>query len=157
MTSWHQIMTLHLAKFWLQKLSLHHLEYHLISQIYESRKKDEAGSLADWPPKYHKTAWTFPRIFCTPYSMIKPTLNEPQLSQTVLTLRKSARCLSTPIRTSSKSLRNPLNTGTRSRVVFSSPTITASSWIEKASVRRTFHYKHKHKNKTLFIDHSHNT
>lgn len=56
-----------------------------------------------------------------------------------LTLRKSAKCFSTPIRTSSRSLRKPLKTGTKSLPVMSSPTITASSWIEKARVRRTFH------------------
>lgn len=43
------------------------------------------------------------------------------------------------MRTSSKSLRKPLKMGTRSAAVSWSPRITASSWMEKASVRRTFH------------------
>ena len=63
-----------------------------------------------------------------------------QFQANTLTLRKSARCLSTPTRTSSRSLRKPSKTGTRSICVISSPTITASSWREKASVRRTFHW-----------------
>lgn len=58
-----------------------------------------------------------------------------------LTRKKSARCFRTPILTSSKSFKNPSNTGTRSLWVISSPSISAISWIEKASVLRTFHYK----------------
>ena len=56
-----------------------------------------------------------------------------------LTLKKSARCLSIPILTSSRSFMKPSNTGTRSACVMSSPSITANSWMEKANVRRTFH------------------
>ena len=32
------------------------------------------NKLADWPPKYHKTARTFPRIFSPRHSMIKLSL-----------------------------------------------------------------------------------
>ena len=67
------------------------------------------------------------------------TQSSPPGRNVSLTLRKSARCFKTPMRTSSKSLRNPSNTGSRSRWVISSPSISAISWIEKASVRRTFH------------------
>lgn len=57
------------------------------------------------------------------------------------TFRKSCKCLSTPILTSSKSFKKPLKTGTKSPAVSWSPRITASSCIENASVRRTFHCK----------------
>ena len=73
-------------------------------------------------------------------------------------LRKSAKCFSTPMRTwflnqpdtvrsvwpdqkfsSSRSLMKPLKIGTRSWEATSGPRIMASSWIELASVRLTFH------------------
>lgn len=62
-----------------------------------------------------------------------------RLVSTSNSLRKSARCLSTPIRTSSRSLRNSQKTGRRSLATISLPTITANSCIENDSVRRTFH------------------
>ena len=43
------------------------------------------------------------------------TQSSPPGRNVSLTLRKSARCFKTPMRTSSKSLRNPSNTGSRSR------------------------------------------
>lgn len=55
------------------------------------------------------------------------------------TFRKSCKCLSTPILTSSRSFKKPLKTGTKSPAVSWSPRMTASSCIENASVRRTFH------------------
>lgn len=64
------------------------------------------------------------------------------------TFRKSYRCLRTPIRTSSRSFKNPLKIGTRSAAVNWSPRITASSWMEKARVRRTFHCKQANKGTT---------
>lgn len=57
------------------------------------------------------------------------------------TFRKSCKCLSTPILTSSRSFKKPLKTGTKSPAVSWSPRMTASSCIENASVRRTFHCK----------------
>lgn len=56
-----------------------------------------------------------------------------------ITFRKSCKCLRTPILTSSRSFKNPLKIGTKSAAVNWSPRMTASSWMEKASVRRTFH------------------
>lgn len=50
------------------------------------------------------------------------------------------------MRTSSRSLRKPLKMGTRSAAVSWSPRITASSWMENASVRRTFHWGRAEKN-----------
>lgn len=49
------------------------------------------------------------------------------------------------MRTSSRSFRKPLKIGTRSAAVSWSPRITASSWMEKASVRRTFHWEEEKK------------
>lgn len=64
------------------------------------------------------------------------------------TFRKSCKCLSTPILTSSRSFKKPLNTGTKSPAVSWSPRMTASSWMENASVRRTFHWN-KEMNKLI--------
>ena len=72
----------------------------------------------------------------------------------MLTRRKSEKCFSTPMRTSSRSRKKPLKIGTKSRVVISSPRIRASSWIENASVRRTFHckpYTHAYSPNTLHV------
>lgn len=60
-----------------------------------------------------------------------------------VTFRKSCKCLRTPILTSSRSFKNPLKIGTRSAAVSWSPRITASSWMEKARVLRTFHCRNK--------------
>lgn len=49
------------------------------------------------------------------------------------------------MRTSSRSLRKPLKMGTRSAAVNWSPRITASSWMENARVRRTFHWEYEHR------------
>ncbi|TNN78644.1 hypothetical protein EYF80_011048 [Liparis tanakae] len=49
------------------------------------------------------------------------------------------RLLSVTMNSCSWSLRKPLKMGTRSAAVSWSPRITASSWMENASVRRTFH------------------
>lgn len=60
-----------------------------------------------------------------------------------VTFKKSCKCLRTPILTSSRSFKNPLKIGTRSIAVNWSPRITASSWMEKAKVLRTFHCRNK--------------
>lgn len=52
--------------------------------------------------------------------------------------------------TSSRSLRKPLNVGTNSILVISLPRTNASSWIEKANVLLTFHYKTKIKSIKMF-------
>lgn len=68
------------------------------------------------------------------------------------TFRKSCKCLSTPILTSSRSFRKPLKTGTKSPAVSWSPRMTASSCIENASVRRTFHWNKLINERINFID-----
>ena len=52
--------------------------------------------------------------------------------------------------TSSRSLRKLLNVGTNSILVISLPRTNASSWIEKANVLLTFHYKTKIKSIKMF-------
>ena len=52
--------------------------------------------------------------------------------------------------TSSRSLRKLLNVGTNSILVISLPRTNASSWIEKANVLLTFHYKTKIKSIKIF-------
>lgn len=56
------------------------------------------------------------------------------------TFWKSERCLRTPIRTSSRSFKNPRKMWTRSAAANWSLSIIASLWMKKARVRCTFHW-----------------